>query len=494
MRPKCLYCSVNLIPCKAYLRAGMICALVGVVCAPAAGQGPGINAAEVVASAPATAPSPRFDPQADQILHAWADQFRPVQRFRLNLHTKVRIRSEASNVENKSDYRLAVERPNKLALLPETQTSRASAEAAAQRTGNKLAPRPKKQASDPSLICDGSTLYSVLPILNRYTEVPAPKSFEDLATGSARVALTTGGSALVHIDMLLTDEPYDKLTALATQARYLGTETLAGTPCDHLLLTKRYLDLEVWIEAGPQRLLRQLTLRIPSASLPATLPAPTGTGLTPTPVQLPNMHMETTLTMSDWAINPVLPPETFRFRPPPDFRKVDNLLGGSVANLKSELANPLVGQPASSFAAPLLDGSVFDLSSFKGHVAVLDFWASWSAGSAERLPAHARLAHHYADRGVRFLAVNVEESERTIREFLAKSPLDLPIALDRSGSIAKLYRVLALPQTVVIGSDGRVQAVHGPVPANASNTLCEELDRLLAGPNPATQPKRQAAR
>ncbi len=343
MRPERLCCFGNLIPRKAYLRAGAVCALVGAVCASAAGQGPAINAAEVVASAPATAPSTRFDPQADKILHAWADQLRAVQRFRLNLHTMVRIRSEASNVENKSDYRLAVERPNKLALLPETQTSRAAAETAAQRSGNNLAPRSKKQSSDPSLICDGATLYCVLPILNRYTESPAPKSFEDLATGNARVALTTGGSAMVHIDMLLTDEPYDKLTALAIQARYLGTETLAGTPCDHLLITKHQYDLEAWIEAGPQHLLRQMTLRIPPAPLPATQPAPTGTSPPPTPDQLPNMQMETTLTMSDWAINPVLPPETFQYRPPPGVRKVDNLLGSPVTNLKSGLVNPPAG-------------------------------------------------------------------------------------------------------------------------------------------------------
>lgn len=427
-------------------------------------QRPKTNTAEIAASAPATAPVRRLDPQADQILHAWADQLRAVERFRFNLNTKVRIRSQASNVENKSGYRLAAERPNKLALLPQ------------------------KQASDPGLICDGTTLYCVLPILKHYTEDPAPGSFEDLATGNARVALTTGGSALTHIDLLLARDPYDNLTALAIQARYLGSEILAGTPCDHLLLTEQYLDLEVWIEAGPQRLLRQLTLRIPPASPPTTLPTLAGTP--PAPSQTPDVTMETTLAFSNWVLNPDLPPDTFRFVPPTGARKVPGFLGGS----SREPAHPLLGQPAPPFAAPLLDGSIFDLASLKGRIAVLDFWASWSAGSAERLPAHARLARQYAARGVLFLAVNVEESERAIREFLAQSPLDLPIALDRSASIAKLYRVQRLPQTVLNGPDGRIQAVHGPLPADTARTLRTELDRLLARSNPSTQPERQADR
>jgi peroxiredoxin len=141
-----------------------------------------------------------------------------------------------------------------------------------------------------------------------------------------------------------------------------------------------------------------------------------------------------------------------------------------------------------------LDGSVFDLASLKGRIVVLDFWASRSAGSAERLSAHAWLARRYAARGVLFLAINVEQTERTIREFLARNPLDLPIALDRSASIARLYRVQSLPQTMVIASDGRIQAAYGPVPVDTSIMLRDELDRLLAGSNPATQPGPQPDR
>jgi hypothetical protein len=86
-------------------------------------------------------------------------------------------------------------------------------------------------------------------------------------------------------------------------------------------------------------------------------------------------------------------------------------------------------------------------------------------------------------------------TSKEFSSFYAKVLADhLPIALDRSAGIAKLYRVQKLPQTVVIGSDGRIQAAHGPLPSDDSIKLLTVLDRLLAGSNPSTQPGRQADR
>src|SRR5690606_10514522 len=87
----------------------------------------------------------------------------------------------------------------------------------------------------------------------------------------------------------------------------------------------------------------------------------------------------------------------------------------------------------------------------------------------------------FADRGVVFYAVNVGEEPEEIHEFLESIDYELPVVLDRDGEIQQLYSANAIPQTVLVGKDGRVQVVHVGFGPGLKETLSEELESLLAG-------------
>ena len=129
-------------------------------------------------------------------------------------------------------------------------------------------------------------------------------------------------------------------------------------------------------------------------------------------------------------------------------------------------------------SAPLknLSGQPETLAPFKGHVLVVNFWASWCGPCVAEMPELVRLHDAYAKKGVRFVGIGVDSSQN-VQSFLKKTPVDYPILVSGFGG-ADLARSLgntagALPFTVVIDANGAVRSAKlgQVVPAQLSKTL-----------------------
>ncbi len=91
------------------------------------------------------------------------------------------------------------------------------------------------------------------------------------------------------------------------------------------------------------------------------------------------------------------------------------------------------------------------------------------------------VANEYKDKGVILIAVNLRESSQKIHSFLQGQGLHPIVALDKDGAVGNAYKAQYIPQTVIIGKEGIVQAVHvGAIP-NLKQMLKKELNDLLAG-------------
>ncbi len=102
-------------------------------------------------------------------------------------------------------------------------------------------------------------------------------------------------------------------------------------------------------------------------------------------------------------------------------------------------------------------GEAFDLAAMKGKVVLVNFWATWCAPCVEEMPALARLREKLAPRGFEVLAVNQGEMPARVTAFTERSGLDLPVVLDREKSVAKAWKVRALPTTFVVDAKGRIR-------------------------------------
>ena len=112
------------------------------------------------------------------------------------------------------------------------------------------------------------------------------------------------------------------------------------------------------------------------------------------------------------------------------------------------------GDTASELELALLDGGTLRLSDLKGKVVVLNFWASWCPPCRKEMPAFEKVWSEFKEQGVVFVGVAVSDIEEDAREFTDKTDITYPLGLDTTGGVSRAYRVLALPTTVFIDSQG----------------------------------------
>ena len=111
---------------------------------------------------------------------------------------------------------------------------------------------------------------------------------------------------------------------------------------------------------------------------------------------------------------------------------------------------------APEFSLSDLAGKKVQLKAFRGKLVLLNFFATWCGPCREEMPGMERLFRAHQDKGFVVLAVNVQESAKTVRPFVQQLKLSFPTALDAEGSVSRDYGVRALPVSFLIGRDGNI--------------------------------------
>ncbi len=393
-----------------------------------------------------------IEPKADKVIKQLSDYLQGLDSFRVDVESVTKMEMPGMKTEMTSAQAVALERPMKLAITP------------------------KSGKVQGTIICDGETVYTYLPMTSEYTETEAPESIDQIwSTGAAAMimGMEMGPQGQAFLPSLLHSDPYQSIMDGVTGGKYLGTEEIEGATCHHLKFFQEELDWEIWVETGDKPVIRRL---IPDMSKTF---AKMGEGFSEMPDMMKDMQMESTTSFSNWQGNVELPEDQFKFTPPADAKKVVSFFESF---MEEEGPSPLLGEAAPEFELDLLDGQKLKLADHKGkNIVVLDFWATWCPPCREGLPAIAEVAGNYREKGVAIYAVNLMEDTETIRGFLEKEKLKLTVALDSEGKVGELYKVMAIPTTVIIGKDGSIQAVHEGLLPNLKKKLSDELDALLEG-------------
>jgi peroxiredoxin len=110
---------------------------------------------------------------------------------------------------------------------------------------------------------------------------------------------------------------------------------------------------------------------------------------------------------------------------------------------------------AGEFALPDLDGKSVRLSSFKGKVVLLNFWATWCSTCEKERPVIERLWQTYRSRGFVVLAVSVDRSSTaTVRRYVERHGLSFLHLHDRDDRVSPDYWVMGIPTSVLITTEG----------------------------------------
>jgi len=148
------------------------------------------------------------------------------------------------------------------------------------------------------------------------------------------------------------------------------------------------------------------------------------------------------------------------------------------APISADIAKPAARKAAVDFSLPGRDGKPVKLSSLKGKVVLLDFWATWCTGCKVEIPWFIEFDKAYRAQGLAAVGVSMDEAGwKTIEPYLKKNPISYPIVAGNFDAAAP-YNITALPVTVLIDRAGRVAATHVGVVNKKS--FEGELKQLLA--------------
>jgi cytochrome c biogenesis protein CcmG, thiol:disulfide interchange protein DsbE len=106
-----------------------------------------------------------------------------------------------------------------------------------------------------------------------------------------------------------------------------------------------------------------------------------------------------------------------------------------------------------------ITGGISTLSSFRGKVVVLNFWATWCPPCRAEMPSMQRMYDELGDEGIDLIAVDLQESEKTVKDFLDKNDYTFPVLLDTDGRAGATYGARSIPTSFVIDTEGYAVAM-----------------------------------
>jgi len=133
---------------------------------------------------------------------------------------------------------------------------------------------------------------------------------------------------------------------------------------------------------------------------------------------------------------------------------------GASARAPDGEAHSLVGSPAPEIDLPLVSGGDHvKLSSLRGKVVLVDFWATWCAPCRASFPRYEALAKKLGGELV-VLGISEDEEPDGIEGFARETGATFPLAWDRDKAVAGAYDPGSMPTSFVVDKNGLVRHVH----------------------------------
>jgi peroxiredoxin len=331
------------------------------------------------------------------------------------------------------------------------------------------------------LISNGTNLIGCVDFTRRYAmgdplKTVTPGSILETPIGAAFLGGTPGVPLLILLGLLTEKDPVGFVLKNSSGLDYRERD---GKP---ILVVRQKVGPDATLAINPlNRLLDSIRLSLRPDEYFGKIPP----GLTIS-------EMELLWTPQPKKVSTEPPgPDVFDFQPG-DFKLVKTF--AEVFSAERGSAS-LVGQVAPDFKLETTSGRPVSRADFAGKVAILVFWATWSPACADELRALLPIVRRYHGKGVRLLAVNIDDRSgdaEQVRNWLNQQKLDLDggaatIALDPPNSVGMAYQVQYIPGTVVIDRQGKIRNHYIGYVNDFEKHLARDLEALVNDP-PSSPP------
>ncbi len=136
-------------------------------------------------------------------------------------------------------------------------------------------------------------------------------------------------------------------------------------------------------------------------------------------------------------------------------------MGTKIAALAKQLKATSIGQVAPDFTLPDADGKMVSLSSFKGKITLLDFWASWCGPCRAENPNVVAAYTKFHPKGFDILGVSLDDQKTQWQSAIKKDELPWTHVSDLKGwnsDVAQLYGIQSIPSNLLLDKNGVILA------------------------------------
>lgn len=135
-------------------------------------------------------------------------------------------------------------------------------------------------------------------------------------------------------------------------------------------------------------------------------------------------------------------------------------------------------QPAPNFKLPTFKSEI-SLSSYRGKVVYVDFWASWCEPCRKSFPWMNELQARYGN-DLKVIAINLDQKRGDAVGFLKKLQPKFAVAFDPAGKTAEAYQVKGMPSSYLIDQRGRIVSSHIGFRGSDKEKLESHIEKLIS--------------
>jgi peroxiredoxin len=137
-----------------------------------------------------------------------------------------------------------------------------------------------------------------------------------------------------------------------------------------------------------------------------------------------------------------------------------------------------VGNMAPDFTMKNQNGQPLTLSSLRGKVVLIDFWASWCQPCRHENPNVVKLYDEYKSKGFDIIGVSLDRDKKSWLKAIEDDQLEWHHVSDLkfwNNEVAQKYKVKSIPHTVLLDKNGKIVANN-----LQGDLLAQKLSEILA--------------
>jgi thiol-disulfide isomerase/thioredoxin len=127
----------------------------------------------------------------------------------------------------------------------------------------------------------------------------------------------------------------------------------------------------------------------------------------------------------------------------------------------------------------IMGANEVSLSSLRGKVVYIDFWASWCGPCRLSFPQLEALHREFNTRGFEVFAISVDREIADARGFLEEMPVSYTVLHDDQASSPRDFGVLGMPTGYLIDRSGTVRWVHTGFKKSDGLVLRDKILKLI---------------